>query len=519
MKRYSMNPLTWLSAAAILLLLAFVGCGTKVNSVALDKTSLTLNVGSTEALAVRVHPEKATVNEIGWSCDNTAIATVSDQGAVTAISKGSATITVTVTSKDIKRTASCAVEVRIPISNIVISKTETTLTAGEKEKLKATIAPENADNKDLSWASSDKDVATVDADGTITTLRVGTATITASAQDGSNTAATCELIVRLPRPKPSDVYVGGTSGGDATLWINGDPTKLGKGEARSVFVAGNDIYVAGQGDGYATLWKNGVAQRLSEKSYGAKAHSVFASGKDVYVAGTEGGHAVLWKNGEPQRLNNESYKAEARCVFVSGKDVYVAGWEASGQANNDTAILEAQLGLPISGGSGEKKTVATIWKNGKQQRLTNGSRNAKAYSIYVSGNTTYVVGTETIELGIPCSTIWEDGVPERIADSGIVSEPDSVFVYGSDVYVAGTEMYMESFSSIAMLWENGARQRLTTTNVTNNFAEARFVFVADGNVFVAGSEKTGKGEEVAVIWKNGEAQYLGIGKANAVFVK
>jgi hypothetical protein len=505
--------------AAILMTVTFVNCETKVSSVTFDKTSLTLNVGSTQALVVTVRPEKATVNEIAWSSDNTGIATVSDKGVVAAISKGTATITVAVTSKDIKQTASCAVEVLIPISSIALSKSELAIIAGDTGSLKATIEPKNADNKNLAWTSSDKEVATVDADGIIKTLRVGAATITASALDGSDKSATCELTVRLPRPKRGDVYVAGTSSGDATLWINGDPISLGKGEARSVFVGGDDIYVAGQGDGYPTLWKNGVAQRLSEKQYGAEAYSVFASGQDVYVAGTESDNAVLWKNGAPQQLNKENYKAEARCVFVSGKDVYVVGWEASGQANNDTAILEAQLGLPLSEGSGEKKTVATFWKNGRPQRLTDGSRNALAYSIYVSGNTVYVVGTETIELGIPCTTIWEDGVPERLSESSLVSRADCVFVSNSDVYVAGTEMFMASLSSIATLWENGTRQRLTTTNVTNNFAEARFVFVANGDVFVAGSEKTGKGEDVAVLWKDGEAQYLGIGKANAIFVK
>jgi len=397
-----------------MLLSAFVACERRVSGVSLDKTSLTLNVGSTEAIRAKALPENAIVNTVAWSSDNAEVATVSDDGVVTAMSKGTATITVAVTSKDIEMIARCAVKVVIPVSGIALNKTELTLTIGDTGSLSATIEPENADNKNLTWTSSNKDIATVDAGGAIAALRIGAATITASTRDGSNKTANCEVTVRLPSPKPGDVYVAGTSNGDATLWINADPKSLGKGEAHSVFVAGNDIYVAGEGDGYATLWKNGVAQRLSEKSYGAVAYSVCVSGKDVYVAGKESNNAVLWKNGAPQRLSNEKYNAEARCVFVSGKDVYVAGWEANGQANNDRAILEAQIGIPLGGSSGERREVATIWKNGSPQRLTDGSRNAKAYSIYVSGGTVYVAGSEDIKFVKPCTTIWEDGVPQQL---------------------------------------------------------------------------------------------------------
>jgi hypothetical protein len=256
--------------ATLLLLFTSAACEKSVSGVALDKATLALNIGSTEALVATIHPEKAVVNSVAWSSNNTNVATVSNKGVVTAISKGIAAITVAVTSKDIKRTASCAVEVLIPISNIALNKTETTLTVGEKEKVKATIAPENADNKDLAWTSSDKDVATVDADGTITAIRVGAATVTASARDGSNTAATCEVIVRLPHPKRGDVYVAGTSGGDATLWINGDPKSLGKGEACSVFVGGDDIWLPEKGMGMLPCGQMVYPSALAKKIMGQK---------------------------------------------------------------------------------------------------------------------------------------------------------------------------------------------------------------------------------------------------------
>ncbi len=68
----------------------------------------------------------------------------------------------------------------VPVSQITLNKAETSISVGNSETLIATVAPENAANKALKWASSDEDVATVAPDGTVTAVKVGTATITAT---------------------------------------------------------------------------------------------------------------------------------------------------------------------------------------------------------------------------------------------------------------------------------------------------------------------------------------------------
>ena len=83
----------------------------------------------------------------------------------------------------------------IPVSQITLNKAETSISVGNSETLTATVAPENAANKALTWASSDEDVATVAPDGTVTAVKVGTATITATAADGSGKSATCTVTV------------------------------------------------------------------------------------------------------------------------------------------------------------------------------------------------------------------------------------------------------------------------------------------------------------------------------------
>ena len=105
----------------------------------------------------------------------------------------------------------------IPVSQITLNKTETSISVGNSETLTATVAPENAANKALTWASSDEDVATVAPDGTVTAVKVGTATITATATDGSGKSATCKVTVTDgTTPSQPGGSTGGSSGGSSS---------------------------------------------------------------------------------------------------------------------------------------------------------------------------------------------------------------------------------------------------------------------------------------------------------------
>ena len=82
----------------------------------------------------------------------------------------------------------------VHVTGVTLNKTSSTLKVGETLKLVATIAPSNASNKKVNWTSSDTSVATVDSTGKVTAVKAGTATITATTQDGSKTA-TCAITV------------------------------------------------------------------------------------------------------------------------------------------------------------------------------------------------------------------------------------------------------------------------------------------------------------------------------------
>ena len=158
-------------------------------SITLDKTELTLTIGASEKLTATVLPEDVTDKTVTWSTSVAAIATVDNEGKVTAVSIGEATITATCGDKS----ATCKVTVNpILAESITLDKTELTLTIGATEKLTATLLPEDVTDKTVTWSTSDASIATVDAEGNVKAISVGEATITATCGDKS---ATCKVTV------------------------------------------------------------------------------------------------------------------------------------------------------------------------------------------------------------------------------------------------------------------------------------------------------------------------------------
>ena len=164
-----------------------------VTGVSLNKTSLTITEGENETLSATVAPSNATNTGVSWSSSNTGVATVNN-GQVTAVKAGTATITVT--TSDGGKTASCSVTVeakKIPVTGVSIDNKTVELVEGEEVTLSATVAPENSTEKTVEWSTSDAKVATVSG-GKVTAVAEGTATITVKTKDGGKTA-TCKVTV------------------------------------------------------------------------------------------------------------------------------------------------------------------------------------------------------------------------------------------------------------------------------------------------------------------------------------
>ena len=163
-----------------------------ITEISLDKSSATLTEGETTTLTATVLPENTTDSKnVSWRSSNSEVATVDANGTVTAKRAGTAVITATSTNG---KTAGCTVTVskkEIPITEISLDKSSATLTEGETTTLTATVLPENTtDSKSVSWSSSNSEVATVDANGTVTAKRAGTAVITATSTNGKTAGCT-----------------------------------------------------------------------------------------------------------------------------------------------------------------------------------------------------------------------------------------------------------------------------------------------------------------------------------------
>lgn len=166
-----------------------------VTGVTLTKTELTLAEGGSEKLTATVEPANATNQTVTWSSNNEQVATVAD-GTVTAVKAGTAAITVK--TADGNYQATCAVTVKP--QNVLVTHISVTGTAslyvGDTAKLTAKVEPTNATNPAVTWSSNNESVATVGTDGTVTAVSAGTATITATAQDGSNVSGSCGVTVQ-----------------------------------------------------------------------------------------------------------------------------------------------------------------------------------------------------------------------------------------------------------------------------------------------------------------------------------
>ena len=190
-----------------------------VTGVTLDKTSLSLNPGDKVLVTATVSPENATEPWVRVGSSNPDVAVVEDPEQevsynhnetvfqIRAIKSGTAAINVATVDGGFMALCNVTVSEKqtevVAVENVKLNKTSLTLDIGESESLKATVTPEEAANKNVTWSSNDEDVASVDAKGKVTAISRGTATITVRTEDG-NFAAQCKVTVTDPNATTTD---------------------------------------------------------------------------------------------------------------------------------------------------------------------------------------------------------------------------------------------------------------------------------------------------------------------------
>ena len=179
-----------------------------ISALGISKTVLSLLTGQTDSLYAIIQPPNATFQNLGWETSDTAVATVSGTGVVSAKQPGSCTIRVS--TADGKNSAVCQLTVApVDVSVITFSQTQLRIDVGLAATLTATILPLNATFQTLVWSSTDATIASVNNSGLITAKKAGSCTITAATTDGKH-AASCQITVTSGQSAVTGIKVDST---------------------------------------------------------------------------------------------------------------------------------------------------------------------------------------------------------------------------------------------------------------------------------------------------------------------
>lgn len=202
--------------------------GIPVESVSLSETELEMAVGSKRMLYATVSPADAEDRAVKWESSDEGVVSVDYLGEISAIGVGEASVTASAGGKS----AVCKVTVTgIPVESVGLEPVSLEMNVGNTVTLVATVYPQNATDRTISWESTDAGVASVSADGTVTANAIGNAVIKATA--GGITAECPVHVTDVLIPQKGDFYysdgtwstdLDGTKDVIGIIFWTGDPT-------------------------------------------------------------------------------------------------------------------------------------------------------------------------------------------------------------------------------------------------------------------------------------------------------
>ena len=385
-----------------------------VAGITLDKTTASVEEGKSLTLIATVTPDNATDKTVTWTTSDQSVATVDSTGIVTGIKAGTATIT----AKAGEKTATCTVTVTavstepevVSVTGVTLDKATATLDINQTLTLVATVAPENATNKAVTWASDNTGVATVDNSGKVTAVAAGTANITVTTADGGKTA-TCAVTVNPadePDPEPSVEYE----------WVS----------AQADFT-----------DSAVSSYSSGSAKLPSDITVG---RFTFAQG--TYVEGISAGLKVEYGNINTQKKEN------AISFTLSGAD-------------NKNAIS-----FTAKGGSAGTVQLYKVGENGAADTLVFEQYITDQVSVTVGYNkTTDTAGSVSLSAGSYYlgSSDGSVRIGSLVIDEYVqASDPAGIEVSGGQTEFLVGDEFVSTGLNVTLVYENGRRESLTAAS-------------------------------------------------------
>jgi uncharacterized protein YjdB len=413
------------------------GLAIPVSGVAVSKTSDALAVGRTDQLAAIIVPANASNRAVIWSSSNPNIAAVSNQGLVTAVGKGTASITVT--TVDGGKTDSCTVTVSVPVAGVSLSLSTATIGTGGTLSLTATIVPADANDKAVTWSTSNAGIVSLQSNGTsaiVTGLGAGTTTVTATTHDGAQTA-TCIVTVassaqwvQTPLVAPSSSTFSGLAvDGLGNIYVVGFISGAG------LYSFGNSVQATGASAGSNLILlkyaADGSAQwaRTIAPAPGSSAFSGVAvdSGGNIYAVGTLSGTGSY----------DFGNSIVASPSYAFGSNLLIVKYDATGTAQWARTVIDGfgstSLASVAVDGSGNVYAVGML-SDASMYDLGNG---VVATGVASSGKNALLVKYRN-----DGRTLWaqspHSGSSESALASVAIGPGGEVFAVG---YLAGTLTY------------------------------------------------------------------------------
>ena len=284
-----------------------------VTGITVSPTTKTLDVGGTFTFTVAVTPDDASDKSVTWTSSSTVTATVSATGLVTAgTTEGTATITATANDGSGKKgTATVTVTADddpdpdpVAVTSVAINEAAQTLTVGGTFTFTATVMPDDATNKSVTWSSNDQDVATVDATSGLVTAGTteGPATITVTTVDGSKTASVAVTVELSPAQKAAALATAleNATAEGATVTLTGNVTAANVTVPAGVTLAvpsGDTLTVTGTLSGAGTLTVAGVADVTTSNFTGAVDLQNGGATNVGFTAPSGAASGLVWKFG------------------------------------------------------------------------------------------------------------------------------------------------------------------------------------------------------------------------------
>lgn len=339
-----------------------------VTGITLDQPEITIEVlKDAKQLKATVEPANATNKDVVFSSSNTNVAVVSNTGLVTAINNGTATITVT-SKENPSIMAKCLVKVGAPVlvTDVTVQPAELNLKTDGTYQLSVSVLPSNADERGVTFESSNTAVATVSASGLITAKGPGTATITVTAKDSSGKKATCTVTVTQPvkgvTVSPSSVVIQKDNVQKLTASVvpeNATNKKLiYKSSNETVAVVSNDGIITARSEGWATIT---VCSEENQAIYGTCTVKV---GLPVYVTKItlDTTNVTMWAGATRQLgVSIEPANADIKTVTYGSSNPDVA-------TVSNTGLITAKkkgtttITVTAADGSGKSASCAVIVK-------------------------------------------------------------------------------------------------------------------------------------------------------------